>query len=289
MKIRVAAGVALGVVLVAPQAASAAAAPELSGAAVYASLTANQLSRYQSGAWSTLAKTGDMPQYAAAPDGRKAAWVTSSGRLQVRAGGKTYTIVSGVQSGTPCLTPAWSADSTRVAYAQGSTIMSVKADGTGAPRKLGTSEGVCHLAWSADGRYVAGYAGTADALYRLDVKSGKAVRAKGVKWITHLQSLSPNGRSAIVQFPANPDTLGDGSWPTSFTPVVLDMVTGKTHAPKVKGKLIGAFYLADGRMVVRVSGTTHNTLVVLDGAGKEVQRVAEPARAKKQALLQVLP
>ncbi|MEV4178225.1 hypothetical protein [Nonomuraea sp. NPDC049709] len=294
MKIRVAAGVALGAVLVAPSAASAAtAAPELSGAAVYAAYagsTGNQLSRYQGGKWSTVATTGTMPQYAASPDGRKAAWVTQTGRLQVRQGGKTTTIVSGLQGGTPCLTPVWSADSTQVAYPQGSdTIMSVKADGTGAPRKLGRSQGVCHLAWSADGRYVAGYTGEADALYRLDVKTGKAAPAKGVKWITHVQSLSPNGRNAVVQFPANPDMLGDGSWPTAFKPVVLDMVTGKKRPLAVKGKLIGALYLADGRLVVRVAGTDHNTLVVLDGAGKELQRIAEPAKAKKQALLQVLP
>ncbi|MGW3346904.1 TolB family protein [Nonomuraea rubra] len=287
MKILVVAGA--GVLLTTALPASAT-APELSGAAVYAGASDNQLSRYEGGAWSTIAKPGSMPQYAASPDGRKAAWVTSSGRLQVRSGGRTTTIVSGLQGATPCLTPVWSADSTRVAYIQGGdTIMSVKADGSGAPRKLGRSAGVCHLAWSADGRYVAGYTGEANALYRLDVKTGKAVRAKGVTWITHVQSLSPNGRNAVVEVPANPGTLGDGSWPAAFKPVLLDLVTGKKRAPAVKGKLLGALYLKDGRLVVRVAGASHNTLVVLDGAGKEVQRIAEPAKAKKQALLQVLP
>ncbi|MEV0386533.1 hypothetical protein [Nonomuraea sp. NPDC050643] len=289
MKTYIATGVALGAVLMAPSTASAATAPELSGAAVYAG-AGNQLSRYDGGRWSTLAKTGDMPQFAASPDGRKAAWVTSDGRLQVRQGGRTTTIVSGLQGGTPCLTPVWSADSTDVAYTEhGTTIMAVKADGSGAPRELGRSRGVCHLAWSANGRYVAGYTGEADALYRLDVKSGKAVRAKGVKLVTHLQSLSPNGRSAVVEFPRNADTLGDGSWPTFYKPVVVDMVTGKRVPLKVKGTPLGALYLADGRLVVRVSGKEHNTLVVLDGEGNELQRIAEPAKAKKQALLQVLP
>ncbi|MFG1708772.1 TolB family protein [Nonomuraea sp. M3C6] len=289
MKIRVVAGAVLGAVLVVPSVASAATTPELSGGAVYVS-AANQLSRYEDGKWATLAKTGDLPQFSASPDGKKAAWVTSDGRLQIRQGGRTTTIVSALQGGTPCLTPVWSPDSARVAYAgAGNKIMHVRADGTDSPHKLGTSEGVCHLAWSANGRYVAGYTGEADALYRLDTQTGKAVRAKGVKLVTHLQSLSPDGRKAVVEFPQNRDMLGDGGWPTWFKPVVVDMVTGKRVPMAVKGRLLGAFYLADGRLVVRVGGAEHNTLVVLDGAGKELQRIAEPAKARKQALLQVLP
>ncbi|GAA3685550.1 hypothetical protein GCM10022224_057890 [Nonomuraea antimicrobica] len=297
MRIRVATGVALGVVLAVPPAVSAAstratpkAAPALSGAAVYASGSGDRLSRYADGEWSTLVKSEAMAQYTVSPDGKKVAWVSSGGRLQIRQGGRTMTLVSGLQAGTPCLTPAWSADSAKVAYPQsGGTIMSVKADGTGAPHRLGTSPGVCHLAWSADGRYLAGYTGEANALYRLDTRTAESAPVKGVKWITHVQSLSPNGRHAIVEFPQQPGTLGDGTWPTAFKPVVLDMVTGKRRTPAVKGRLLGAFYLADGRMVVRVAGEEHNTLVVLGTDGKELQRVAEPARAKKQALLQVLP
>ncbi|MGW0807276.1 hypothetical protein [Nonomuraea sp. NPDC002799] len=287
MKIHVVAGVALGAVLLVPSTATAAAAPKLSGAGVYAG---SQLNRYEGGKWSTLAKIGTMQQFSASPDGKKAAWVTSGGALRVSQAGKTTTLVSGLQGSTPCLTPVWSGDSAQVAYTgQGETIMAVKADGSGAPRKLGRSKGVCHLAWSADGRYVAGYTGEADAVYRLDVKSGKSVRAKGVKLVTHVQSLSPDGRNAIVEFPQNSDMLGDGGWPSAFKPVVVDLVTGRKLTPTVKGKLIGASYLADGRLVVRVAGASHNTLVVFDGAGKELQRVAEPAKAKKQALLQVLP
>ncbi|MFB9202150.1 PD40 domain-containing protein [Nonomuraea spiralis] len=287
MKIRVVAGVALGAVLVAPAVASAATAPELTGAAVYAS-AGHQLTRYEAGEWSTLAKIGALPQFAASPDGRKAAWVTDGGNLQVKDGAKTVTAATKLQGGTPCLTPVWSPDSTQIAYAKGETIMAVRADGTGA-RRLGTSKGVCHLAWAAGGRYLAGYTGEADAVYRLDVKTGKSVKAKGVKLVTHVQSLSPNGRNAVVEFPANPEALGDGSWPAAFKPAVVDLVTGKQLTPAVKGRLIGAFYLADGRLVVRVAGSAHNTLVVLDAAGKEAQRVEEPAKARTQALLQVLP
>ncbi|MCK2214519.1 hypothetical protein MF672_012065 [Actinomadura sp. ATCC 31491] len=289
MKTRITAGVALGLALTAPAAAPAeAAAPRpVSGAAVYGGA---QLARYQGGGWSTLARTGALPQVAASPDGKKAAWVTDGGRLQVRQNGKTTTLVSGLQGGTPCLTPVWSPDSTRLAYAGGAdTIMSVPADAGTAPRELGRSKGVCHLAWSANGRYLAGYTGTADAVYRLDVRTGKAARAKGVKLVTHVQSLSPDGRRAVVEFPRNADALGDGSWPAAFKPVVLDLVSGRRQAPKVKGRLIGATYLPDGRLVVRVAGAAHNTLVVLDAAGKELQRLAEPARAKDRALLQVLP
>jgi hypothetical protein len=287
MKIRIVAGVVLGLTLAAPAQAVAAAPQPLSGAAVYGG---DRLDRYQDGAWHTLARTGTLPQVAASPDGKKAAWVTQGGRLQVREGGRTVTLASGLQGGTPCLTPVWSPDSTRVAYAgAGDAVMSVKADASAPPRKLGSSKGVCHLAWSANGRYLAGYTGEADAVYRLDVKTGKAVRAKGVKQVTHVQSLSPDGRRAVVEFPADPDALGDGSWPAAFKPVVLDLVTGRRQTPKVKGRLIGASYLADGRLVVRVAGSPANTLVVLDAAGAELQRLAEPARARNRALLQVLP
>ncbi|NUR92053.1 MAG: hypothetical protein HOY71_48955 [Nonomuraea sp.] len=288
MKIRVVAGVALGAALVVPSAASAATAPELTGSAVYAT-TGNQLSRYQSGEWSTLAKVGSMPQFAASPDGKKAAWVTAGGKLQVKDGAKTVTVATRLQGGTPCLTPVWSPDSTEVAYVgKGDAVMAVKADGTKA-RRLGVSKGVCHLAWAAGGRYLAGYTGGADAVYRLDAKTGRSVRAKGITYVTHVQSLSPNGRNAVVAFPANPDAMGDGSWPMAFKPAVVDLVTGKKSTPAVKGRQIGAFYLADGRLVVRVAGSGHNTLVVLDAAGKETQRIAEPAKARTQALLQVLP
>ncbi|MFC4014003.1 hypothetical protein ACFOY2_42730 [Nonomuraea purpurea] len=290
MKIRVLVGVSLGAVLLVPSAASAAPAPKLSGSAVYATDTGNLLSRYQGGEWTTLAKVGTLPQYAASPDGKKAAWVTTGGALRVRQNGKTSTLANGLRGGTPCLTPVWSADSTQVAYPGASdSIMAVKADGSAAPRRLGASKGACHLAWSADGRYVAGYTGEADALYRLDVKSGKSVKAKGVKWVTHVQSLSPDGRMAVVEFPQNPDQLGDGSWPSHFKPVVLDVASGKKHTPKLNGRPIGGYYLADGRLVMRVSGTEHNTLVVFDAQGKEIQRIAEPAKARSQALLQVLP
>ncbi|MFD0468486.1 hypothetical protein ACFQ0B_09385 [Nonomuraea thailandensis] len=64
MKILVAA--AAGVLLTTSLPASAA-APELSGAAVYAGASDNQLSRYDGGEWSTIAKPGSMPQYAASP------------------------------------------------------------------------------------------------------------------------------------------------------------------------------------------------------------------------------
>ncbi|YCK33144.1 TolB family protein [Actinomadura sp. ATCC 39365] len=288
MKIRVVAGVALGAALLAPTPASAAGAPELSGAAVYAD-NGHRLARYEGGEWSTLAKIGALPQFAVSPDGRKAAWVTDGGNLQVKDGAKTVTAATKLQGGTPCLTPVWSPDSTQVAYVgKGETIMAVKADGTGR-RRLGTSKGVCHLAWAAGGRYLAGYTGEADAVYRLDVRTGKAARAKGVKLVTHVQSLSPNGRNAVVAVPADSAALGDGSWPAAFKPAVVDLVTGRKLTPAVKGRLIGAFYLADGRLVVRVAGGAHNTLVVLDAGGKESQRVEEPARARTQALLQVLP
>lgn len=291
MKHRVLAGVLLGAALVLPAtAASAEAVPKpLTGTAVYGGyVNGYQISQHDPAkGWKTLGASKSAAQFAASPDGRKVAWVTIGGKLQVRENGRLRTVATGLQGGTPCLTPVWSADSTRLAYAKDETVTIVKADGGGATR-AGATKGVCHLAWSADGRYIAGYTGEANGVYRLDVKTGRAVKAKGIKLATHVQSLSPDGRNAVVEFPANPDTLGDGSWPTAFKPVVVDLVTGRKLPVAVKGTLIGALYLPDGRLVVRVQGPAHHTLVVLDRAGKEVQRVEEDAKAKTLGLLQVV-
>jgi hypothetical protein len=306
MKIRVVTGVALGAALVVPSAAWAAPTPDLSGAAVYAA-AGNQLSRYTAaGEWHPLASFG-AAQFAASPDGTKAAWITESGNLNIRARGKTSTIVSGLQGSTPCLTPVWSADSTKVAYPSANgTINAVRADGSNAPRKLGVSKGVCHLAWAANGRYLAGYTTTGDALYRLDTKTGKTVMVKNVKSITHVQSLSPNGTKAVVALPEGAQALGTRTWPTTFKPVIVEIPSGKRQKLPAKGNAIGAYYLPDGRLVMRMAaprtqpghaaahaaghaaGHAHNTLVVFDSAGNEIQRLAEPAKAKDQALLQIV-
>ncbi|MFI6740248.1 hypothetical protein ACIBI9_45615 [Nonomuraea sp. NPDC050451] len=298
MKIRVVTGVALGAALVVPSAAWAAPTPDLSGAAVYVA-AGNQLSRYTAaGEWHQLASFG-ATQFAASPDGTKAAWITESGNLNIRERGRTSTIVSGLQGSTPCLTPVWSADSTKVAYpSTNGTITAVRADGSNAPRKLGVSKGVCHLAWSGNGRYLAGYTTTGDGLYRLDSKTGKTVMVKGVKSITHVQSLSPDGTKAVVAFPEGAQALSARTWPTTFKPVILQIPSGKRQKLPVKGNAIGAYYLPDGRLVMRMAAErtqsrhaavhAHNTLVVFDSAGNELQRLAEPPKAKNQALLQVV-
>ncbi|MFI6502431.1 TolB family protein [Nonomuraea typhae] len=277
---KVLAGAVLGAALIVPQAAHAAPAQEK---LVYFSYDKSGKVRAYEGdkGWRTLADTGQTPQMAAAPDGTKAAWVTVGGALKVKSGAEVTTVATELQGGTPCLTPVWSADSKQVAYVKGETIMAVRADGTGR-RTLGASKGVCHLAWSAGGRYLAGYTGEADALYRLDVKTGKAAKVNGVKWINHVQSLSPDGSRAIVGFPPNPDTPGDGSWPSRFRPVVLDVATGKRVPIPLKGRLTGALYLPDGRMAVRTGGE----IVLLDRKGKEAFRVTEPSGTKGAALLQ---
>ncbi|MEV6036297.1 hypothetical protein AB0L65_34435 [Nonomuraea sp. NPDC052116] len=306
MKIRIVTGAALGAALVVPSAAWAAPTPDLSGAAVYAA-AGNQLSRYTAaGEWHPLASFG-ATQFAASPDGTKAAWITESGNLNIRERGKTSTIVSGLQGSTPCLTPVWSADSTKVAYPSANgTINAVRADGSNAPHKLGVSKGVCHLAWAGNGRYLAGYTSTGDALYRLDTKTGKTAMVKNVKSINHVQSLSPDGSKAVVAFPEGTQASGTRTWPTTFKPVIVEVPTGKRLKLPAKGNAIGAYYLPDGRLVMRMAaapaqpghagghtaahaaGHAHNTLVVFDSAGNEIQRLAEPAKAKNQALLQVV-
>ncbi|WP_214411966.1 TolB family protein [Sphaerisporangium fuscum] len=307
MKQRVLAGAALAAALTASYAvstgvpASAASTPErvtaarqpLTGEAVYFDFSHNRFTvdHYVPGkGFARLAQPSDNFQFSASPDGKKVAWITAAGKVLVKDGAKVTTVSKGAQGGAPCLTPTWSPDSKRVAFGvAGDDVMVVNADGTGA-HKAGRTAGVCHLAWSGDGRYLAGYTGEADAIYKLDLTTGKAAKVRGVKdYVVHVQSLSPDGRKVIAEtMPRSSTELGDGGWPSWFTPAVIDTATGRKTPIPVTGKLIGAFYQADGRLVVRVAGSGHNTLVVLDEAGKELQRLDEPARAKKQALLRVV-
>ncbi|GLX02321.1 hypothetical protein [Microtetraspora sp. NBRC 16547] len=277
-----------------PAGATSATPTPLKGVAVYLSYAKGYpVARYEPGGGFT--KLGNVPdtfQFSASPDGTKLAWITLDGRVHVGAGSTAKIVAKGAAAGFPCLTPVWSPDSTQVAYSpkdnsEKSPLIVINPDGTGA-RKAGKTLGVCHLAWSADGRHLAGYTGTTAGVYVFDMKTGTSVRAKGIKLANHVQSLSPDGRKVVVHTLSPEDPGGDGGWPEGFTPTIVDTVTGNQVPVPVKGKKIGAFYLADGRLVVRVAGRTHNTLVVLDSSGKELQRLAEPAQARTQALLQIV-
>ncbi|MBB5628824.1 PD40 domain-containing protein [Sphaerisporangium krabiense] len=309
MKLRVPAAAALAAATAAtlatlssPALASASAATQpaatavrpLTGAAVFYSYTDRiGIDRYEPGKGFTRISTpSDNFEFAASPDGRKVAWITPRGEVKVSQGGKVTTIAKGAVNGGPCLTPTWSPDSRRVAFVNpsktdASPVTIVNLDGTGR-QKAGVTEGVCHLTWSGDGRYLAGYAGSANGVHKLDLRTGKAVKAKGISYPTHVQSLSPNGRNVIVHMVRRGEPQGDGGWPSLFTPTIVDTMTGKKLPIPVKGRLVGALYLADGRLVVRVAGRTHNDLVVLDATGKRLQTLAEPAKAKNLGLLQVI-
>ncbi|GAA3119137.1 hypothetical protein [Streptosporangium carneum] len=247
------------------------------------------------GGWSKLSAGGGgfVAQFAAAPDGTKIAWIDGKSRLHVKSASGDKVIAKNAAYGSPCLTPAWTADGKRIAYvvkgtATAATVNVVGAKG-GVPVTAGRTLGVCHLAWSADGRTLAGYAGDARGVHLLDTRTHASRKVPGIKLVNHVDGLSPDGSRVLVNAISANDPGGDGSWPLAFTPSLYDTRTGRKVAIPVRGTLIGARYLYDGTLVVRVRGAKENTWVVLDpDTFKVSQRVPEPAQARNLGLLNVL-
>ncbi|GAA4573812.1 hypothetical protein [Planotetraspora kaengkrachanensis] len=244
----------------------------------------------------TLADGRPLTQVAVSPDGSRAAWILD-GELHVThyfgAGRDVEDRVVASDAGiAPCETPVFSPDSATVAYSVRSdsgepAVATVAVDGTGG-RVVGPSEGICHLAWSGDGRFLAGYAGTTEGVYLLDTTTGAAHRAAGIELAKHVQSLSPDGGRVVVHRIGPEDPGGDGAWPPGFPPTIVDTRTGKKVAIPVGGTLIGAMYLHDGRLAVRVKGSAHNTIVIVGTDGAVERRTGEPVRFKDDSLVTVL-
>ncbi|WP_326828465.1 hypothetical protein OIE13_18840 [Streptosporangium sp. NBC_01810] len=246
------------------------------------------------GGWSRLT-AGDgafSGQFAVAPDGGKVAWIDDKSRLHVKSATGDRVIAKNAAYGSPCLTPAWTADGKRIAYPVRGTATATTVAVAGTDGKdwfnAGKTLGPCHLTWSADGRTLAGYAGDVNGVYLLDTRWRRSNRTPGIKLANHVESLSPDSRRVVVNAIGANAPGGDGSWPLSFSPSIYDTKTGAKITIPVKGRLLGARYLRDGRLAVRVKGTTANTIVILSHSGRELQRVTEPARARNLGLLGIL-
>jgi hypothetical protein len=275
-------------------AAQAAASAPLTGKAVYLSYQKGVRVLTYNGRWTsqTVGDASFVGQFSVAPDGRRIAWIDAKNRLHVQSPAGDKIVARNAAYVGPCLTPAWTADGKRIAFplkgqTEAVSISTVDADGKNLTR-VGKTLGPCHLTWSANGRTLAGYAGTTDGVYLLDTRSHVSNRARGIKLAHHVESLSPDARRLVVDTLGANSPGGDGSWPASFTPSIYDTLTGKKIPIPVRGKLLGARYLRDGRLVVRVAGRPANTLVVLNASGKELQRVAEQPSARTLGLLAIL-
>ncbi|MBO3745871.1 hypothetical protein J5X84_07295 [Streptosporangiaceae bacterium NEAU-GS5] len=231
---------------------------------------------YRNGAF-VKTSVGGLAQFAASPDGTKVAWIDIDGKVHVKQGASDKVVAKGAIGGAPCATPVWSADSSRIAFPMTGTegkapIAIVGATGTGL-KKAGKSYGVCHLAWSANGRYLAGYAGGADGVYLLDVVRHTTRKVPGIKGVSHVQSLSPTGGQVVVRRLGANAEGGDGAWPYGYPPSLVNTTTGKQA--KLPAHAIGAMFLKDGRLAVRIKGSGHNVIRIYKG-GKLVQSFAEP-------------
>lgn len=236
---------------------------------------------------------GFIAQFAAAPGGGKVAWIDGKGRLHVKTATGDRVVAANAAYGGPCLTPAWSADGKRIAYVTKGTAtkaaVALVGENGGRPVVAGRTAGVCHLAWSADGRTLAGYAGDTRGVYLLNTASHVSTKVPGIRLANHVDSLSPKGDRVVVHAISANDPGGDGSWPLSYTPSLYDTRTGKKVTIPVRGTLIGARFLSDGTLVVRVKGKSANTWVVLDPDTYKVsQRVPEIGQAKNLGLLSVI-
>ncbi len=115
----------------------------------------------------SLAGTQISPDWS--PDGRRLVFVSyeASGASIVTmppTGGDVRRLYTAGYGGGPPSAPKWSPDGTRIAFEQGDSVLSIATEG-GAPTLLARVEDVHSLAWSPDGRWLAGVRGNSQFVY----------------------------------------------------------------------------------------------------------------------------
>jgi hypothetical protein len=247
------------------------------------------------------------------PDGKRAAWV--EGDILVVADltiGERTNVRDGVT--TMCAEPAWTADSTRLLIGLAETDpktgkpfpatdrMAILTLSNGSVSVVAGLIGSCHPLWAADGQHIV-YVGSTpgglsvlrigDAipvqpvpnLGTIDLKTGSPKHG-AFDYAWDLQSVSPDGSRAAVTLN---DPRGGNPSRVLSSNAIVDTVRGVVVPAPLAGRMLNAFFLPDGGMLVRLAGEEHNELVLVSPDGKELARHAERTEVRQLALLAYAP
>jgi TolB protein len=225
------------------------------------------------------------------PDGHWASWVDdTTGTLRIVDLGNGKAAITRKNVDAQCAEPVWAPDSRHLLLrdiAGGTRTLGVLDVTTGTVARLPYQLDGCHLTWSADGTAI-GYVDGAGKLFVARADGSRPRRVPGLgdggrPATFDLESVSAKGD--LVAFWVNNGSAPAGDVARGLdSNAIVDTRTGNLVALPADGLLQAVFH-ADGTMLARVKGPTHNQILLVSPAGSVLARVDEPAGLKDQLLL----